>query len=166
MKFEMKEDTETIEKRLECMRYLKKTRVDVGLTSKASGRAKFLLGIHTNGSPINNVPPRPVVQPALAQGDLQGEMAECMLRSCEAAMEGNMAGTVDGLQAAGKAGADGIRAYIDTGVGSPNSAFTLSDGWMRNRKSGKPFHASGKGSSTPLKDSGMLYNSFDYELSE
>ena len=60
------EDTVRIENREKCQEYLRKHKVDVGLTSSASGRSFFLLGIHTRGSPIMHIPPRPVVQPALA----------------------------------------------------------------------------------------------------
>ena len=67
------EDTEHIEKQQECLDYLRKNKVDVGLTSHASGRSFFLLGIHTRGSPIMHIPPRPVVDPALHQEGLQQE---------------------------------------------------------------------------------------------
>ena len=67
IKLTVTEDTDLLDKRKKCLEWLRKHRVDVGLTSKASGRSKFLLGIHTRGSPIMRIPPRPVVQPALAQ---------------------------------------------------------------------------------------------------
>ena len=60
------EDTVRIENREKCLDFLRENQVDVGLTSKASGRSRFLLGIHTHGSPVMHIPPRPVVQPALA----------------------------------------------------------------------------------------------------
>ena len=67
----MTEDTEKIENREKCLEYLQRNKVDVGLTSSASGRSFFLLGIHSRGSPIMHIPPRPVVQPALAQESLK-----------------------------------------------------------------------------------------------
>ena len=60
------EDTGLLEKRDECLEYLLKHKVDVGLMSSASARSRFLLGIHTHGSPVMRIPPRPVVQPELA----------------------------------------------------------------------------------------------------
>ena len=78
----MTEDTEKIENREKCLEYLQKNKVDVGLTSSASGRSLFLLGIHTRGSPIMHMPPRPVVEPALAQESLKEEMGEFLLDSC------------------------------------------------------------------------------------
>ena len=86
------EDTELLEKRDECLDYLRKHQVDVGLTSTASDRSRFLLGIHTRGSPIMRIPPRPVVEPALAQETLRAEMGEKLAEGCEAAFNGDLAG--------------------------------------------------------------------------
>ena len=158
------EDTEHIEKQQECLDYLRKNKVDVGLTSHASGRSFFLLGIHTRGSPIMHIPPRPVVQPALAQESLKNEMGEKMLSSCEAAMEGDLAGTRKGLEDAGQRGADSIREYIDEGIPPPNAPVTLSGGWIYNRVAKKGVLVSGKSGSTPMKDTEALYNDFDWEI--
>ena len=160
------EDTEKMKKRMECLEYLKKHSVDVGLTSKASGRSKFLLAIHTHGAPIMRIPPRPVVKPALAQGSVRSEIGFHLLEACEAANDGNMAGTASGLEAAGQAGVDGIRAYIDAGINPPNAPVTLSGGWIYNRVAKKGVYVSGKSGSTPLFDTGQLYNDFDYEIKE
>ena len=158
------EDTDLLEKREKCLEYLRKHKVDVGLTSSASGRSVFLLGIHTRGSPIMRIPPRPVVGPALAQEDLKQEMGELMLASCEAAMQGDLAGTRQGLEDAGQRGADGIREYIDAGIDPPNAPVTLSGGWIYNRIAKKGVLVSGKSGSTPMKDTEALYNDFDWEI--
>lgn len=159
-----KEDTEKIENREKCLEYLRKNKVDVGLTSTASGRSKFLLGIHTRGSPIMHIPPRPVVEPALAQESLKEEMGEFLVDSCEAAFEGDMSGTVAGMENAGQRGADGIREYIDGGIAPPNAPVTLSGGWIYNRVVKKGVLVGGKSGSTPMKDTAALYNDFDYEI--
>ena len=160
----MTEDTEHIVKQQECLDYLRSNKVDVGLTSSASGRSRFLLGIHTRGSPIMHIPPRPVVEPALAQESLKEEMGEFLVDSCEAAFEGDMSGTVAGMENAGQRGADGIREYIDGGIAPPNSPVTLSGGWIYNRVAKKGVLVSGKSGSTPMKDTEALYNDFDYEI--
>jgi len=139
--------------------------VDVGLTSSASARSRFLLGIHTRGSPIMRIPPRPVVEPALNQADLRAEMGERMLDSCEAALEGNLSETKKGLEEAGQRGADGIREYIDSRIPPPNSPVTLSGGWIYNRVAKKGVYVEGKNGSTPLKDTEALYNDFNWEIS-
>ena len=89
----MTEDTERLGARDKCLEYLRHHAVDVGLTSSASARSRFLLGIHTRGSPIMRIPPRPVVEPALNQADLRAEMGEKLMASCEAALEGNLSET-------------------------------------------------------------------------
>ena len=160
----MSEDTERLEKREECLEYLRKHKVDVGLTSSASGRSVFLLGIHTRGSPIMHIPPRPVVQPALAKEGLKNEMGDRLLESCQAAFDGDMSGTVAGMEDCGQRGADGIREYIDGGIGPPNAPVTLSGGWIYNRVAKKGVLVSGKSGSTPMKDTEALYNDFDFEI--
>ena len=160
------EDTELLEKREKCLEWLRKHKVDVGLTSSASGRSIFLLGIHTRGSPIMRIPPRPVVEPALAQESLRAEMGELMLSSCEAALAGDLAGTQAGLEDAGQRGADGIREYIDAGISPPNSPVTLSGGWIYNRVAKKGVLVEGKAGDKPMLDAGALYNDFDWEITE
>ena len=164
IKLSVTEDTELLEKRKKCLNWLRKHKVDVGLTSTASARSKFLLGIHTRGSPIMRIPPRPVVQPALAQEGLRAEMAENLMESCEAAFRGDLSGTQAGLEKAGQRGADGIREYIDAGISPPNSPVTLSGGWIYNRVAKKGVLVSGKNGDTPMKDTGALYEDFDYEI--
>ena len=160
----MTEDTEHIVKQQECLDYLRSNKVDVGLTSSASGWSRFLLGIHTRGSPIMHIPPRPVVQPALAQESLKTEMGDRLLESCQAAFDGDMSGTVAGMEDCGQRGADGIREYIDGGIGPPNAPVTLSGGWIYNRVAKKGVLVSGKSGSIPMKDTEALYNDFDYEI--
>lgn len=160
----MTEDTEHIEKQKECLEYLRSNKVDVGLTSHASGRSLFLLGIHTRGNPIMHIPPRPVVQPALAKESLKTEMGDRLMESCQAAFDGDMAGTIGGMEDCGQRGADGIREYIDAGIPPPNSPVTLSGGWIYNRVAKKGVPISGKGGSTPMKDTAALYGDFDFEV--
>ena len=166
LKFLFSESAAQREKRFACIRYLARHRAAVGLTSSASARSKFLLAIHTRGSPLMRIPPRPVVQPALARESLHAEMAEAMLSSCQAAMNGDFSGTKAGLETAGQAGADGIRAYIDAGISPPNAPVTLSGGWIRNRVTGKGVPVAAKNGSTPMKDTGALYHDFGFEITE
>ena len=106
LRFTLTEDTERLENRKKCLEYLRKHRVDVGLTSKASGRSVFLMNIHTHGAPAMRIPPRPVVQPALAQESLKAEMAEEMAKACEAAASGDLDGVIAAMEASGRRGAD------------------------------------------------------------
>ncbi len=166
LSLKMTEDTERLEKREKCLEFLRKHKVDVGLTSSASGRSFFLLGIHTRGSPIMHIPPRPVVDPALHREGLQQEMSELFQDSCEAAFDGDMSGTVAGMENCGQRGADGIREYIDGGIPPPNSPVTLGGGWIYNRVAKKGVLVKGKSGSTPLVDTGQLRDDFDWEIRE
>ena len=166
LKITVTENTDQIKKRAKCLKYLQTHRVDVGLTSGASTRSKFLLAIHTRGSPVMRIPPRPVVRPALARETLRAEMAECLMEACEAANNGDLSGTQAGLENAGQRGAEGIREYIDAGIDPPNSPVTLSGGWIYNRVAKKGVLVKGKAGDKPLLDTGALYNDFDYEVTE
>ena len=59
------ENAELPEKREKCLEYLRKHKVDVGLTSSASGRSRMLLAIHEHVAPVMRIPARPVGKPAL-----------------------------------------------------------------------------------------------------
>ena len=160
------EATKKLQDRLQCLQYLATHTVEVGLTSTASERSRTLLAVHEHGAPAMHIPARPVVKPALAQPSTRAEISAAMLSACEAANEGDQGGVISALEDAGKAGVDGIHAYIDQGIPPPNSPITLSGGWMRNPVSGKPVKVKGKSGTTPLVDTGQLYNDFNYEIKE
>ena len=166
MNINLTEHTEDFPKRLEALRFLSAHAVQVGLPSNASPRNRMILAIQEHGSPIMHIPPRPVVQLALAQEGLRVEMGEKLLASCEAAFQGNLSGTQAGLEEAGQRGADGIREYIDAGISPPNSPVTLSGGWIYNRVAKKGVMVKGKAGDKPMLDTGGLYNDFDYEITE
>ena len=166
MKLMFSEDLALERKRLECLQYLARNKVDVGLTSTASGRSRFLMALHEHGAPGAHIPARPVIEPALADDTARAEMAEGFLSAASDAMEGNLDDVRSALESAGQAGADAIRGYIDAGVPPPNAPLTISGGWIRNFSSRKPVHVSGKGFDKPLYDTGELYNDFDYEITD
>ena len=80
------------------------------------------------------------------------------------AVAGDIGAATAELEKAGQAGENAAKDYIQSGNLAPNSGFTLSGGWMRNRISGKPFHAGPKGSSTPLIDTGSLRSSITHVM--
>jgi hypothetical protein len=166
IKLLLSEDLKKLEDRLQCLRYLATHTVEVGLTSSASGRSRTLLAIHEHGSPAMHIPARPVVKPALSQPSVRAEMGQAMMNACASALDGNMDGVTAALEESGQAGVDGIHAYIDAGIPPPNAPVTLTGGWIRNPVSGKPVKVKGKSGTTPLVDTGQLYNDFDYEIKE
>ena len=166
LKLFITDQTKKLEDRLQCLRYLATHTVEVGLTSSASGRSRALLAIHEHGSPAMHIPARPVVKPAMAQASVRAEMASAMRKACASALDGDMDGVSAALEESGQAGVDGIHAYIDAGIPPPNAPVTLTGGWIRNPVSGKPVKVKGKPGTTPLVDTGQLYDDFDYEIRE
>ena len=164
IKLTSKEDTDQMKDRLQCLQYLATHTVEVGLTSTASERSRALLAIHEHGAPAMHIPARPVVKPALAQPSVKAEMSAAMRNSCAAANAGDLSAVTSALEDSGKAGVDGIHAYIDKGIPPPNSPITIKGGWMRNPVSKKPVKVKGKSGTTPLVDTGQLYNDFDWEI--
>ena len=164
MKLTISENPEDLAKRLKAVRKLKDTTVKVGLPPSAGSRLRFILAVQQHGSPLMRIPPRPVIRPALAQEDVRQAMTEAMKNAVSAAWEGE--DPRPALEAAGQAGADGIRAYIDAGIPPPNSPVTVSGGWIWNRKAQKGVHVPGKGFDKPLYDTGELYHAFSYEIEE
>ena len=160
------ESDKMLQDRLQCLKYLATHTVEVGLTSSASGRSQALLAIHEHGSPAMHIPARPVVKPALAKPSVRAEMGQAMMNACAAALDGDLSGVTAALEESGRAGVDGIHAYIDKGIPPPNSPITLKGGWIRNPVSGKPVKVKGKSGTTPLVDTGQLYNDFDFEIKD
>jgi hypothetical protein len=158
------EATEKLLDRLQCLQYLATHTVEVGLTRTASERSWILLEIHEHGAPAMHIPAWPAMKPALSQPSTRAEMSAAMLEACEAANSGDLLAVTSALEAADKDGADGIHTYIDKGIPPPNSPITLSGGWMRNQVSRKPMKVKGKSGTTPLVDTGQLYNDFDFAI--
>ena len=172
MPLTIKEDIRKLDQIFDALDYLSHTEVGVGIPPENDHHsgpfsASELLYLHESGCPVNHVPPRPVMDPALSDGDVQQEMADALLEALQAALQGNLSSTQAGLEKAGQTGADALKNYIlDGGHLAPNAPITVSGGWMRNRVSGKPVHIPGKGGATPLLDTGQLVNAFGYKVKE
>ncbi len=139
-------ETNDLQNRLQNIKNLSKARVHVGLPKKADPFLKFLLQLHEHGSPINNIPPRKVLAPALHRPETRKAMSEALVAAVQAAWQG--VDPAPALEKAGQIGADGIRAYIDSHIPPPNSPATVAR----------------KGFDLPLYDTGALYRAFDFEV--
>ena len=164
IKLTIRDEPEGMTDRLRALQKLKNTIVKVGLPAKAGGRLQFILAVQEHGSPIMRIPSRPVIEPALARGETRAAMASAMKDALASAWDGDDAGARAAMEAAGQAGADGIRAYIDSHIPPPNSPATINGGWIYNRVAHKSVYVPGKGKSKPLFDTGALYDAFDYEI--
>ena len=166
MKLTIHDDPEALEKRIRALQKLKTMHVKVGLPASAGGRLRFILAVQEHGSPIMRIPSRPVIRPALAKPETRSAMAEAMKDAVQAAWEGDDGAARASLESVGQAGANGIRAYIDSNIPPPNSPVTVNGGWMYNRAAHKSVYVPGKGFNKPLFDTGALYDAFDYEVEE
>ncbi len=164
MKLTFSEDSALWDARFAALKALAGSQVDVGLTSSASGRSRFLLAIHEHGCPVVRIPARPVIEPALASPEAREKMTAAMGEAMAATMSGDSPAVTAALEKAGKAGVEAIHAYIDAGVPPPNAPVTVSGGWIYNRVAKTGVLVKGKGFNKPLYDTGALYNDFDYEI--
>lgn len=107
-----------------------------------------LLYIHTNGSPVNKIPPRPVIEPAIS--DDKENIGEIFKKATQKAMEGNIEGMRGELERAGLRGEN------------------VSKGWFTNPKNGwqpnLPVTINRKASSRPLIDTGELRKSITHVI--
>ena len=105
-----------------------------------------LLYIHSQGSPVNGIPARPTVEPAI---QANRAMLATMLRgSLAMAFTGNIAGARAAKARAGQMAANLVKARFGSGSLAPL----------------KPATIKAKGSSAPLIDTGQLRNSITYVI--
>ena len=148
--FTLTEDLSLRQRIFSALSFLSAHEVRVGLPASAGWRNRSILAIQEHGSPVNRIPARPVIRPALQAEPTRSAMADAMEQGIRSAMNGDLPGAEHSLSAAGQAGADGIRAYIDSHIPPPNSPATV-------RR---------KGFDKPIYDTGELYRAFSYEVAE
>ena len=103
-----------------------------------------LLFIHTKGSKIKNIPPRPVIEPAIeAEGNKEAITNE-LNKSIKAMLDGNRAEAIKRMQRTALAGQNAARKWFKD---SRNN-------WKENAQS----TIDRKGSDSPLIDTGALRN--------
>ena len=164
MNVEYSVDRKRIESLGKAWEMLARMHVEIGLPESASARNRFLLALHERGAPGAHIPPRPVVRPALNDGETQSAIQDGLLAACKASAEGDPDGVTAGFEQAGQAGVDGIHAYIDSGIEPGNAPLTIHGGWIRNFVSKRPVHVEGKGFDKPMYVTGELYRSFGFEV--
>ena len=101
-----------------------------------------LLFIHSNGSPINRIPARPVLQPAIQADGNKQKIAKEITDSMRLRLAGDAEGAVKKMQRAALAGQNVARAWFTDGR----------NGWAPN----KPATIARKGSDRPLISTGAL----------
>lgn len=141
------------------IRALESHYVVVGITEATNKRTDTDFGnaaiaeIAEHGSPLNNIPARPVLGPAMR--DAKRQVAKAYKDAALAAMKGDKAATLLHLQAAGDAVVKKVQDRIRAGISPPPAAATL-----RARK------ARGIDSIIALLVTGQLIDSYVTEIRE
>lgn len=151
----------------DAINFLKNNRVLVGIPGASGGSHDEITNvelafIHTNGSPRLRIPARPFLEPGIEEG--MEKIQDRMKAAAQAAIDGDTGAAMGELNKAGMYGQQYVQDYFTGGHFAPNAGITVEGGWMRNRISGKPFKVKGKGSATPLIDSGDLRGSITYVI--
>jgi len=122
-----------------------------------SGLSNAQLGfIQMFGSITNNIPPRDFLSMPL-QHESKDLIKALSANDVKAAFAARNYKKVMALL--GVAAEEIIQRAFETGgfgQWSPNAEITINGGWMKNKKSGKPFFVKGKKSEQPLIDKGEL----------
>lgn len=105
--------------------------------------------IHTYGSPINRIPARPFMEPAIEEKETKERVAEYYGKAVKSAFNGDFAGADANLGKAGMIARNAIVRYIDDSSHFvPNAPMTIAL----------------KGSDKPLIDTGSLRTSITYVI--
>lgn len=155
IKGQYKENVETIFHLIQGWKFFMETEVVVGIPEETNtGREhgmtnSSLLYLHEQGVPSHNIPPRPVLEPAIGQDDVKEKIEILMREAIEAALvEGDVEKAKENYEKAGMIGRDACKDYILSGALAPNAPSTIAK----------------KGSSTPLVDTGSMLGSISYAV--
>ena len=149
------------------IRFLNENYVLVGIPDDTTDREDKgvtnaeLLFIHTNGSPVNNIPPRPVIEPALY--DSKDVIEKMLDQASKKAISGDKAGTILILKKIGMKAQNICRGWF-TNLNNnwpPNSPGTRAAKIRKFRR----YNKTGTYDPRPLIDTGELRKSITYVLS-
>ena len=150
-----KESGKTIFNLIQGWNYFLHHEVVVGITEESnSSRGEVnnaeLLYLHNEGIPSRNVPPRPVLRPAINKPETKQQIETLMKDAAkEALVMGNQEACEKYFHKAGMVGRDACKKYISEGGNlAPNAPYTIAK----------------KGSSLPLVDTGSMLGSITYAV--
>ena len=156
MALQFKEKAKQIKALYQGFQFIRKTEVVVGITEESDCARENgitnaqLLYLHENGVPSHNIPPRPVLKPAISKTENSQRIAKLMRDGMKAAMvDGDLDAARQCYERAGMLGRDACKNYIREGSNlAPNAPQTVAR----------------KGSSTPLIDTASMLNSITYAV--
>lgn len=137
---------------------LSKVDVLVGIPEENSSREgeritnAELAFIHTNGSPIQGIPARPIIEPAISDSENKEQIMVEIERAAEAGMDGNIEALSRYLNQAGMVAAEAVKMWFT----NPKN------GWVPD----SPLTIKRKGSDKPLINIGELRKSMSYVIRE
>lgn len=124
-----------------------------------------LMYIHTNGSPMMNIPARPVIEPAIEAN--REQINKKLDKAFNAYKKSESEGDKE-LEKVGIFASDRCRRWFtDPRNGwAPNAPITIHGGWMKNPSTWQMVHVKGKGKkkNRPLIDTGALRRSITYVI--
>ena len=154
------EESRNYNKLKKTLKFIKENEVYVGIPDDTTVREEDrtgevtnaeLLFIHTNGSPVNNIPPRPVIEPAIRND--KERLSSMMKKAAQLAFSGRFDEAVNQLRKVGMRGQNVSRAWF---VNPDN-------GWPPNSPSVQAAkRAKGSNDPKPLIDTGELRKSITY----
>lgn len=160
----VKEATKKIKSMIDGFNYISHTEVVVGITEESNAAREDgvtnsqLLYLHENGIPSHNIPPRPVLKPAIGREGTRDQITDMMKQGLkQAILHGNKVEAEKSFHKAGMLGRDACKNYIVEGTNlAPNAPETI----RRKLAKGKD----GSGDVKPLIDTGSMLNSITYAV--
>ncbi|WP_312630957.1 hypothetical protein [Pantoea piersonii] len=98
--------------------------------------------INENGSPAQNIPPRPHLKPGVKS--VEQDFMPHLKAAAQKALEGNEAGAVTSLDRAGTVAANGVKRYITITGFTPLADVTIANRLRRGRTGNKPLIDTGE----------------------
>lgn len=154
MKMEFKENVAMMKRLSDAFNFARKEEVLVGIPQE--GTVNYpegvtnvqLMYIHTHGSPVRGIPPRPTIEPAITEPANRQILQGLLRGSLGSAFTGNLGGARAGMNRAGMMAVNMVRAWFGSSHLAPNAPYTVMM----------------KGSSAPLIDTGQLRNSITFVI--
>ena len=125
---------------------------DNNLRSTGDVTNSQLLFIQSKGSPLQNIQPRPVIEPAIESPENRPLISSELREAAQSALKGNSEGMYQHLEKAGEIGADAAKAFFTDPLNqwAPDAPSTIEE----------------KGSSQVLVNSGEMKRAITYVIKE
>jgi hypothetical protein len=133
-------------------------RPEGGMTNAA------LLAIHSKGSPLRNLPARPVIEPAIEDPNNKAKISKYLLAAAKKGLGGDQSGFIAGLNAAGLQAQNACRDWFE----NPNNGWeplaeSTIKAKVRKYGKGKDVDVS---SIIPLVDTGEMRKAISYVIGD